>query len=96
MTERSPLVASFRREALEILARRNQPGVKVPVRNGRVVLERLAHGYRLDVLGLDQYGKPLRLATSHFDHLDHARAIGARMGRTMCVVFQDKTKSAGR
>lgn len=97
MTDRSiaPIVASFRREALEILERRNRPSLKAPVRNGKIVLERLAHGFRLDVLGRDHDGKPLRLATSHFADLDRARSIAAQMGRTMRVPFLDKTK-AGR
>lgn len=96
MTERapSPIAAAFRREALEILARRNRPSLKASARNGKIVLEKLAHGFRLDVLGRDLDGKPVRLATSHFDDLDRARSIAAQMGRAMCVPFLDKTKAA--
>jgi hypothetical protein len=93
MTERvlSPLALSFRREALDILAGRNTASIKVPARNGRVVLQPLAKGYRIDVVGLDQAGKPQRLATAHYSELRRARTIGRMLGQTMRVRFDDKT-----
>lgn len=98
MTERvlSPLAASFRSEALDILAGRNTASIKVPARNGRVVLQPLAKGYRVDVVGLDQAGKPQRLATAHYTTLERARAVGRMLGRNMRIRFDDKTRKGAK
>lgn len=92
MTEPSPLVAAFQREALEILDRRTQGSEKVPARYGRVVLQPLARGYRLDIIGCDLAGKPQRLATTHYTELSRARTVGRMLGRTMRIRFDDKTR----
>lgn len=95
MTERvlSPLVASFRREALAILERRTKPGSeKVPARYGRIVLQPLRHGYRLDVMSRTPDGKPQRLATAHFHDLHHARSIAGKLAATMQLRVRDLTQ----
>ncbi len=93
MTERtlSPIAASFRAEALEILARREKPAIKTPVNQGRLVLQPLKNGYRLDVIGADKDGKPQRLATAHYSYLRWARQIGEALGETMNIPFDDLT-----
>lgn len=92
MTEPSPLVASFRREALEILERRNKPGSeKVAARYGRIVLQPLSRGYRLDVMSRTPDGKPQRLATTHFHDLHHARTIARKLATTMQLRVRDLT-----
>lgn len=98
MTDRasSPIAASFRREALEILERRNRPGsAKIPVRYGRIVLQPLAKGYRLDVLSRTPDGKPQRLATAHFGNVRQAREVARKLGMTMQVIVRDLTKGVG-
>lgn len=84
MTERSPLVAAFRRDALAILERRSPKTQKVPVRDGHILIQPLSRGVRLDVMGRDGTGKVIRLATTHYSDLTEARSmartLGARMG----------------
>jgi len=94
MTEPSPIVASFRREALEILERRNLASAKVPVRYGRIVIQPLSRGYRLDVVGKDEAGKPIRLATAHFSDVDKAKQIARKLGVTMQLRVRDLTRGA--
>lgn len=95
MTERalSPIAASFRREALEILERRTKPGSEtVPARYGRIVLQPLARGYRLDVMTRAPDGKPQRLATAHCHDLHHARSIARKLAATMQLRVRDLTQ----
>lgn len=97
MTERSlsPLAASFRAEALEILARREKPTIKAPVKRGNIVLQPLRNGYRLDIIGADANGKPQRLATAHHEYLPWARQIGEALSETMAIPFDDRTEGDG-
>lgn len=98
MAERtiSPIIDSFRREALEILAGNNTASLKVPIRNGKIVLQPLKHGFRIDVIGRDQTGKPQRLATTHYSELSRARGVGMLLSRTMRIRFDDQTRKAGQ
>lgn len=91
MTERSPLVAVFRRDALAILERRNSPSAKIPIRHGKIVIQPLAKGFRLDVMGKGPNGKPVRLATTHYQRLQDARSTARKLGATMGVQVRDMT-----
>lgn len=97
MTERtlSPIAASFRAGAFEILARREKPATKTPVNQGRLVLQPLKNGYRLDVIGADKDGKPQRLATAHYTYLPWARQIAGALSETMAIPFRDLTTGDG-
>jgi len=83
MTERSPLVAAFRRDALAILERRNQPSARVPVRHGHILIQPLSRGVRIDVMGKDDAGKAIRLATTHYPNIGQARSMARKLGATM-------------
>lgn len=97
MTEPSPIAASFRREALAILAERKPGSEKVPARYGRIVLQPLKHGYRLDVMSRTPDGKPQRLATAHFHDVHHARSLAHKLAATMQLRVRDLTqKAAGK
>lgn len=98
MTERSlsPIAASFRREALEILERRKPGSEKVPARYGRIVLQPLRHGYRLDVMSRTPDGKPQRLATAHFHDVHHARSIAGKLAATMQLRVRDLTQKGAK
>lgn len=89
----SEIAASFRREALDILAGRNTALIKRPTRKGQVVLQPLANGYRIDVVGQDRAGRPQRLATAHYHNLSRARAVGRLIGETMGICFEDQTEA---
>jgi hypothetical protein len=83
MTELSPLVAAFRRDALAILERRNSPSGRVPVRDGHILIQPLSRGVRIDVMGRDDGGKSVRLATTHYSNISQARSMARKLGNTM-------------
>lgn len=91
----SRLAESFRRDALEILARRDRPIARGHVKNGRVVLQPLARGFRLDVIGTDENGKEQRLATTHYEHLPWAQHIARSIAENLCVQLEDLTSGDG-
>lgn len=91
----SPLAASFRSEALEILARRDMPVLLGHVKNGRVVLQPLASGFRLDVIGADKAGRPQRLATAHYDFLPWAQHVAKSVAENIGVPCEDLTSGDG-
>lgn len=97
MTERPlhPIAAAFRSEALAILERRGLKTERLPIRKGHILIQPLSRGYRLDVVGQDDNGKPLRLATSHFHRLDSARITARSLGATMGVIVRDMTRDRG-
>lgn len=58
---------------------------------GQVEVHRLANGFRIDVIGTDNQGKPARLATQHHEDLGQARLIGAWTGAVLCIGYRDFT-----
>jgi len=87
--EPSPLVAAFRREALAILDRREPKTQRVPVRDGHILIQPLSRGVRLDVMGRDDAGKAIRLATTHYPNLSQARSMARKLGARMGVQVRE-------
>lgn len=100
------IAAEFREEALQILARRNEPGRNVlskearellkprtspAIDGGRVELHSLANGVRLDILGQDKSGRPVRLETRHYQDIRRAREVAALTAVVLAIPYADLT-----
>lgn len=98
--------AELRAEALQILAHRHEPGRNVlskeardllkprtspAIEGGRVELHSLANGVRLDILGRDNSGRPVRLETRHYRDIAHAREVAALTAVVLAVPYVDLT-----
>lgn len=80
-------MAGFTDREREILAPRTSPAIK----GGRVELHTLANGVRLDILGRDAKGRPIRLETRHYHDIRHAREVAALTAVVLCIPYADLT-----
>lgn len=80
-------MAGFTDREREILAPRTSPAIK----GGRVELHTLANGVRLDILGRDKRGRPVRLETRHYQDVRRAREVGALTAVVLMIEYHDLT-----
>ena len=59
------------------------------IRGGRVEVHALANSARLDVIGQDQKGRPVRLETRHYKDIGEARITGAWCAVALCIPYHD-------
>lgn len=64
------------------------------INEGSVELHPLANGTRLDVMGTDQKGCPVRLETRHYADLNEARVVAAWCAVVLCIPYKDHTAEA--
>lgn len=64
------------------------------IKNGTVELHPLANGTRLDVMGKDAQGRPVRLQTRHFEDVEEAREMAVWVAVVLCVPMKDHTREA--
>jgi hypothetical protein len=64
------------------------------INGGSVELHPLANGTRLDVMGKDPKGRPVRLETRHYTNVQEARVVAAWCAVTLCIPYKDHTGEA--
>lgn len=81
------MVEGFTDAERELLRPRTSPAIV----GGRVELHNLANGCRLDILGQDAKGRPVRLETRHYPDIRHARELAALTAVVLAIPYHDLT-----